>query len=458
MATAGTEDVPRSSILKVAIASFIGTTIEWYDFFLYGTAAALIFNQLFFPNVSPIIGTLSSFAAFGVGFAARPLGGLVFGHLGDKIGRKTMLVTTLLIMGIATTLIGLLPTYETIGIWAPILLVTLRLAQGFGVGGEWGGAVLMAVEHSPEGRRGFFGSWPQIGVPFGLLLATGAFSLFSNITTSEQFVAWGWRIPFLLSAVLIVVGLVIRLTIAESPAFARLQQMQEEKAQDGQSEEGETPHRFPIVDVVRQQPKNILVAMGMRMAENGSFYIFSVFVLAYTTEQLGLPRNMILNGTLLAAGIEIFTIPFWGWLSDKVGRRPIYMLGAVFSLLFAFPYFWLTNTESTVWIWLAIVLALAIGHAAMYGPQASYFSELFATGVRYSGASIGYQLASVFAGGFSPFIATALLAWSGSYWPVALYLIALAAITIAAVYFAEETYQSDINDPSAQQRALAGES
>lgn len=320
MATAGTEDVPRSSILKVAIASFIGTTIEWYDFFLYGTAAALIFNQLFFPNVSPIIGTLSSFAAFGVGFAARPLGGLVFGHLGDKIGRKTMLVTTLLIIGIATTLIGLLPTYETIGIWAPILLVTLRLAQGFGVGGEWGGAVLMAVEHSPEGRRGFFGSWPQIGVPFGLLLATGAFSLFSNITTSEQFVAWGWRIPFLLSAVLIVVGLVIRLTIAESPAFARLQQMQEEKAQDGQSEEGETPHRFPIVDVVRQQPKNILVAMGMRMAENGSFYIFSVFVLAYTTEQLGLPRNMILNGTLLAAGIEIFTIPFWGWLSQHVSQ------------------------------------------------------------------------------------------------------------------------------------------
>lgn len=458
MAAAGTEEVARSSIVKVAIASLIGTTIEWYDFFLYGTAAALIFNQLFFPNVSPIIGTLSAFAAFGVGFLARPIGGLVFGHLGDKLGRKSMLVATLVIMGVATTAIGLLPTYETIGIWAPILLVTFRLAQGFGVGGEWGGAVLMAVEHSPEGRRGFFGSWPQIGVPFGLLLATGAFSLFSNIMTDEQFFAWGWRIPFLLSVVLIGVGLFIRLSLAESPAFAQLQQAQkrkqeereqeereqEEQGQESQSEEEDTPHRFPIVDVVRKQPKNILVAMGLRMAENGSFYIFSVFVLAYTTEQLGLPRNLILTGTLLAAAIEIFTIPFWGWLSDRVGRRPVYMFGALFSLLFAFPYFWLTNTEIPILIWLSIVLALAVGHGAMYGPQASYFSELFATGVRYSGASIGYQLASVFAGGFSPFIATALLAWSGSYWPIAVYMIALASITAIAVYFGEETYQSDI--------------
>lgn len=470
MATAGREEeVPRSSILKVALASLVGTSIEWYDFFLYGTAAALVFNQLFFPEVDPLIGTLAAFATFGVGFVARPIGGLVFGHLGDKLGRKAMLVTTLMIMGIATFIIGLLPSFATIGLWAPALLVVLRLAQGFGVGGEWGGAVLMAVEHSPEGRRGFYGSWPQMGVPIGLLLSTAVFSLFSNITTDEQFLAWGWRIPFLLSIVLVGVGLFIRLRIAESPAFEQLQRMQQrvqesrrqdEQAQESQSEEEvETPHRFPIVDVVRQQPRNVLEAMGMRMAENGSFYIFSVFVLAYTTEQLGLPRNVILNGVLLAAFLEIFTIPAFGALSDKLGRRPVYMFGALFSLLFAFPYFWLTDTRSTTLIWVAIVLALCIGHAGMYGPQASFFSELFATGVRYSGASIGYQLASVIAGGFSPFIATALLAWAGGNpWPVAVYMMVLAAITAIAVYFAGETYKSDIYGTRAQQRRLTEES
>ncbi len=468
MAQSGTEDVPRRAIFKVALASLIGTSIEWYDFFLYGTAAALVFNQLFFPQVSPLIGTLAAFATFGVGFVARPVGGLVFGHLGDKLGRKAMLVTTLMIMGIATFLIGLLPSFETIGFAAPILLVILRLAQGFGVGGEWGGAVLMAVEHSPEGRRGFYGSWPQMGVPIGLLLSTGVFSLASNITTNEQFMAWGWRVPFLVSIVLIGVGLFIRLRIAESPAFQQLQEMQEraqedrsqeEQGQESQAEEGEAPHRFPIVDVVRQQPKNVLVAMGMRMAENGSFYIFSVFVLTYTTEQLGLPRNLILNGVLLASAIEIFAIPAFGALSDRIGRRPVYMFGALFSLLFAFPYFWLTNTESTVWIWVAIVLALAVGHAGMYGPQASFFSELFATGVRYSGASIGYQLASVIAGGFSPMIATTLLYWAGgNAWPVALYMMLLAAITAIAVYFAGETYKSDIYSVQAQQRSIAEES
>lgn len=468
MAQAGSEEVSRSSIFKVALASLIGTSIEWYDFFLYGTAAALVFNRLFFPEVDPLIGTLAAFATFGVGFVARPIGGIVFGHLGDKLGRKAMLVTTLLIMGIATVLIGLLPTFETIGIWAAILLVVLRLAQGFGVGGEWGGAVLMAVEHSPEGRRGFYGSWPQMGVPIGLLLATGVFSIFSNITTDEQFLAWGWRIPFLLSIVLIAVGLFIRLAIAESPAFQQLQRMQEraqeereqeEAGQESQVEEGETPHRFPIIDVLRYQPKNVLVAMGMRMAENGSFYIFSVFVLTYTTQELGLPRNVILNGVLIAAALEIFAIPAFGALSDKLGRRPVYMFGALFSLLFAFPYFWLTDTRSTTLIWLAIVLALVVGHGAMYGPQASFFSELFSTGVRYSGASIGYQLASVIAGGFSPFIATALLAWAGgNAWPVALYMVVLAAITAIAVYFAAETYQSDISGVSAQQRSLVEES
>ena len=431
------------SIRKVSLASFIGTTIEWYDYFLYGTAAALVFNQLFFPNVEPLIGTLSAFATFAVGFVARPLGGAIFGHYGDRIGRKAMLVLTLLMMGIATFLIGLLPTYEAIGIWAPILLVVLRLVQGFGVGGEWGGAVLLAVEHSPGGRRGYYGSWPQMGVPAGLLLSTGVFTAFSSLP-NEQFLAWGWRVPFLLSILLVAVGLYIRLAILETPAFRQVQETQ-------------TEARMPIMDVLRTQPKGVLLVIGVRIAENGSFFIFSVFVLSYATEQLGLARSMVLAGVMIAAAIQLFAVPVWGALSDRVGRRPVYLFGAAFTLLFAFPSFWLINTQATILVWLAIVLALAVGHAAMYGPQAAFLPELFGTRIRYSGIAFSRELASVFAGALSPFIATALLAWAGSYWPVAVYLAVMALITVVAVYLAPETFQSDITEERPEERQLIAE-
>src|SRR5215210_7960393 len=432
-----------SSIRPVIVSSFIGTTIEWYDFFLYGTAAALVFNQLFFPTFDPLAGTLAAFATYAVGFAARPLGGIVFGHYGDKIGRKAMLVLALLIMGVATFFIGLLPTYESIGVLAPILLVVLRFVQGIGVGGEWGGAVLMAVEHSPPGRRGYYGSWPQMGVPAGLLLANLVFFASSTYIPEEQFLAWGWRIPFLVSIVLVGVGLFIRLRLLETPAFQQVQ-------------ESGTEAPMPIMDVLRTYPKNVLLAMGMRVAENGTFYVLTVFVLTYIVEELKLEQTTGLIGVLIAAFIGLFTIPLFGHLSDRVGRRPLYLLGSVFSLLFAFPFFWLLNTGVEPLIWLAIILSVNIGHDAMYGPQAAFFSELFGTRVRYSGASLGYQLASVFAGGFAPLISLYLFTKFG-YGAVAIYMAIMALITVISVILVTETYQGDITATQAEERDLIAE-
>ena len=428
-----------SSIRQVALASFIGTAIEWYDFFLYGTAAALIFGELFFPEFSSTAGTLAAFSTYAVGFAARPLGGIVFGHYGDKIGRKAMLILSLLIMGIATALIGFLPTFESIGVWAPILLVVLRFCQGIGVGGEWGGAVLMAVEHAPDGRRGFFGSWPQMGVPAGLLSGNLVF-LAATAWLPES---WGWRVPFLFSLVLVGVGLFIRLRIMETPAFLQVK-------------ETRTEAPMPILDVLRTYPKNVLLAMGMRFAENGTFYVLTVFVLTYIVEELKLEETTGLIGVLIAAAIGLFTIPFFGHLSDRVGRRPLYLLGSVFSLLFAFPFFWLLNTGVEPLIWLAIILGVNIGHDAMYGPQAAFFAELFGTRVRYSGASLGYQLASVFAGGFAPLISLALLTAYG-YGAVALYMAAMALITVVSVLLATETFQGDITETRTEERELIAE-
>jgi metabolite-proton symporter len=431
------------SIKSVVAASFIGTTIEWYDFFLYGTAAALVFGDLFFPNAEPLIGTLLAFSTYAVGFAARPLGGIVFGHYGDRIGRKAMLVASLLIMGVATFLIGCLPTYSSIGILAPILLVVLRFAQGIGVGGEWGGAVLMSVEHAPKGRRGFFGSWPQMGVPAGLLLSTLVFKLVQGNTTEAAFASWGWRVPFLASAILVIVGLVIRLKIMESPAFERIK-------------ETATEAKKPIVDVVRKYPRDVLTAMGMRVAENGCFYILTVFVLAYGEDELGLEKDTMLNGVIIAAAIGLITVPLWGALSDRLGRRPLYLAGALVTTLWAFPLFGLINTESPILIWLAIAVGVNLGHDLMYGPQAAYFSELFGTRVRYSGASLGYQLASVFAGGFAPLIETALLA-AGGWTLVAWYMVAMGVISVVATWFARETFRTDIDSDDEQERELVRE-
>ena len=416
---------------RVIVASFIGTTIEWYDFFLYGTAAALVFNRLFFPTLSPVAGTLSAYGTFAVGFVARPLGGVVFGHYGDRVGRKKMLVWSLLIMGIATALIGLTPSYDQIGIWAPALLVTLRFVQGFGVGGEWGGAVLLAVEHSGGARRGFHGSWPQMGVPAGLLLSTAVFGALSSGLPEREFLAWGWRVPFLVSVLLVGIGLFIRLRILETPAFARLKETRRESS-------------LPLLEVFREHPRQILIGMGMRFAQNALFYVYTVFVLSYGEKSLGYPRSLMLRGVMLMSIIGLLTTPLWSHLSDRMGRKPVYFSGALISLLTAFPFFWLIQ-RGPRFVGIAIVLVMNVGHDMMYGPMAAYLSELFGTKVRYTGASLVYQLTSVFSGGIAPFIATILLARFGSS-AVAAYVMACCAVTLVATALAPETHRTSLDE------------
>ncbi len=422
-------DAPRSSIVKVVTASMIGTTIEWYDFFLYGSAAALIFGTLFFPNADPVNATLLAFSTYAVGFAARPLGGIVFGHFGDKVGRKKMLVTSLLMMGVATFAIGLLPTYATIGLAAPILLLVCRLVQGFAIGGEWGGAVLMAAEHGDDARRGFWSSWPQAGVPAGNLLATAVLYLLAIFQSDADFEAWGWRIPFLLSAVLVIIGLWIRLTLEESPLFV--------EAQAELAERKEASH-MPLVEVVKQYPRQVLIAMGMRFAENVSYYIFTIVSLTYATETLDLDSQIVLNGVLIGSAIQVVLIPLIGALSDRVGRRPLYLAGAIGVGVWSFAFFPLFDSENGTLIVVAVTVGLLF-HALMYSPQAAFFSELFGTSVRYSGASIGYQLASVFAGAIAPIVAISLLDATGTSVSISFYVAATSVITIVAVAFARET-------------------
>jgi metabolite-proton symporter len=442
-----------SSLRRIVAASLIGTTIEWYDFFLYGSAAALVFNKLFFPDSDPLVGTLLSFLTYAVGFAARPIGALVFGHYGDRIGRKKLLVLSLLLMGGATFAIGLLPTHAAIGSLAPVLLTVLRLVQGFALGGEWGGAVLLVSEHGDAKRRGFWASWPQTGAPAGQLLATAVLAVLTATLSDSAFAEWGWRVPFLLSGVLVGIGLWIRLAVDESPVFkqamaaaeARKEAARKEAAgkDAGQPGGGEAAEKMPLVSVLRHHWKDVLIAMGARMAENISFYVLTAFILVYATGELKLSQQTALNAVLIASAVHFAVIPVWGALSDRFGRRPVYLLGAVGIGLWIFPFFSLLDTKSFGAIVLAVTVGLVL-HGAMYAPQAAFFTELFATRLRYSGASIGAQFSSVAAGAPAPMIATALLAGYGNSTPISLYVLAAALLTVVAVACAQETSKRDL--------------
>ena len=404
--------------IHAVVASTVGTTIEWYDFFLYGTAAALVFPKVFFPSASPAAGVLLSFGTQFVGFAARPIGAIVFGHYGDRIGRKATLISTLLLMGISTFLMGLMPTYAAIGLAAPVLLVVLRVLQGIGVGGEWGGSVLVSMEWGSQRWRGFFASWPQLGVPLGLLLSTGMVKLMSGVAGSG-FDSWGWRVPFLASIVLIGVGLYVRLRVAETPTFTEVRRA------------GSVP-RLPVWQVLREQPREVLTSAFVRLSEQAPFYLFITFVLAYGTGHLGLAEDSLLNDTLVAAAVGLVSVPLFGYVSDLIGRRLMYGIGIVAVAAFAFPYYGLLNTKTAGLVLLAIVLSLVF-HDMQYGPQAALIAETFGPRIRYSGAGLGYQLASVIAGGPAPLIATAILTATGSSTFISWYIVGCAGISMIAL-------------------------
>ncbi|GIE30969.1 MFS transporter [Actinoplanes italicus] len=434
MATIATE---RAGIVKVVFASLVGTAVEWYDFFLYGSAAALVFGTLFFPSSDPVTGTLLAFGTYALGFVARPLGGIVFGHFGDRVGRKKMLVVSLMVMGVATVAIGLLPTYATIGVAAPILLLTCRLAQGFAVGGEWGGAVLMAAEHGDDARRGFWSSWPQAGVALGNLLATGVLWVLALVQSDEAFKSWGWRIPFLLSAVLVLVGLWVRMTVEESPVFKETQALLKDRRPDHQ----------PLLEVLRRYPREVLLAMGMRLAENIGYYLVTVISITYLTTYAGTSadKGMILTALLIGSAVQFVVIPLIGAVSDRVGRRPLYLTGAVGLAIWMYVFFGLLESRSEPKIILAVLVGLVL-HALMYAPQAAFFSELFGTSVRYTGASVGYQLASILAGALAPIIALKLLGDVTDPNPtaVAIYMTVASVLTVVAVLLAKETARTSL--------------
>jgi metabolite-proton symporter len=404
---------------RVALASFIGTAIEWYDFFLFGAAATLVFNRQFFPTLSPAAGTLAALATFGAAFAARPVGGIVFGHFGDRIGRKRMLVLSLVLMGASTVAIGLLPTYEQAGMLAPLLLVLARLVQGFAVGGEWGGAVLMAVEHAPPGRRAFYGSFPQAGVPAGLVLSSAAFLAVQQLP-EEQLLSWGWRVPFLASVVLVLVGLYVRMQIVESPAFRQVR-------------ESGAVARFPLGEALRNAPRPLLVGMATQAAANVPFYVVSVFVLSYGPSAVGVSREIILLCLLVACLLDLATVPLAAVLADRIGRRRMLMIGAAYMAAVAFPFFWLFDTGEPWAVLAAMILVVTIGHAVTYAAIAGFLAEIFEARLRYTGASVAYQVGGMITSGPAPFVAVALITAFGGSWVIALYIVVACAVTLVGL-------------------------
>jgi MFS family permease len=437
MATAAATYAPLSDaehstqLRKAVIASTIGTAIEWYDFFLYGTAAGLVFGKLYFPNQHPLSATLLAFGTYFIGFIARPVGAAIFGHYGDRIGRKATLIATLLLMGIATFLVAFVPAYASIGIWGAIILTILRAVQGIGVGGEWGGSVLLAMEWArTHGQRGLVASWPQFGVPAGLLLSTAAVTAFSA-WSGDQFIVWGWRIPFALSIILVGVGLWIRLGILETPVFQKL--LDEDKVE-----------KAPIVEVIKKQPREIILSALLRMSEQAPFYIFTAFVFAYTVGTLKMDRNFILSAVMVAALVSFITIPLSGHISDRIGRRRMYLIGVVLMGFFGFLYFGMVDTKIPSAVFIAIVLSL-IPHDIQYGPQAALIAESFTPRLRYSGASLGYQLASIIAGGPAPLIATALFAAYQTGYAIAIYIAACAIISLVAAALMPDYTGKDIS-------------
>jgi metabolite-proton symporter len=420
-----------TQIQKVGLASGVGTTVEWYDFFIYGTAAGLVFNKIFFPDFDPLVGTLLSFATFSAAFIARPLGGVIFGHFGDRIGRKSMLIITLTLMGVTTLAIGLLPSYQTIGLAAPLLLVTLRFVQGLALGGEIGGAILMTVEHAPSNKRGYYGSWVQMGVPAGLMLGNAVFLLMAGLS-SEAFLEWGWRVPFLIGGVFVVIGLVVRLKVVESPVFAEVKKQDEVE-------------KMPIGVVLRHYPKQLLLTCGSYFAIGVTFYGATVFGLSYGVQTVGFSRNEMLSIVLISMGVTFVALPLFGKLSDALGRKPVFLGGVIAMLAFTFPWFWLVNSGSYTLALLGFVI-FCLAFSASYGPLAAFYAEAFETKIRYSGISFGYTIGTLAASAPTPIVAAYVMAETGSYEGVALFMVAMCLISVICVIAMKETHGLELSE------------
>jgi len=418
-------DEQTRKIKRIVFSSVVGTAVEWYDFLIYGTTSALVFNRLFFPSSNPALSTIAAFGTYGVGFLARPFGAAIFGHFGDRVGRKAMLAMTIVIMGLGTFLVGLLPTYGQSGIVAPVLLVLLRLLQGIGLGGEWAGAVLMVVENAPVKSRGFLGSMVQLGYPIGNLAALGALALLSGLSEPD-FLAWGWRLPFLISVLLAGVGLYIRTRLEETPIFREI-------------EATNALARLPLIEVLTKHRRGFFTAVGLKLSEISYVSIAGVFAISYVTGKLAMPRSVILNALLISAVAALVAIPLFGWLSDRLGRKIMFYASCAFAIAFAFPMFWLLNTKDTLTITLTIIAAIIFGQIVGFSVGAPWYSELFAARLRYSGASLGFQIGAAISGGLTPFAAATFMGWTGgATWPISVYLIVLAVITSIATMVAPE--------------------